>query len=97
MESDHIQALIQAVHAGLGVALLPQKLVADSVARGLVIARDLAGEKLTRRNYVVWHANRYMSQALRDLIGICRTLGEAQNSEADMQTMESKEVPAPRG
>lgn len=75
MESDSIHALIHAVHAGLGVALLPENLVADSVRHGLVASRGLKGEKLTRRNYVVWHRSRYMSQALQDFIEISCRLG----------------------
>lgn len=76
MESDSIAALIHAVHAGLGVSLLPENLVKPSVAQGLVASRPIAGEALVRRNMVVWHKSAYMGSTLQDFVRICQQLGK---------------------
>ena len=54
-ESASTQALVRAVEAGLGVALLPERLVRDDVAAGRVCARAIQGVELRYEFSAVWH------------------------------------------
>jgi len=77
MESDNVLSVLQAVHAGLGIALLPEKLVEDALHTGFVAGRTIDDVCLSRPNYVVWHRHRFVSNALRDFIDLC---GKAQKT-----------------
>ncbi len=63
MESRSIPAIIQAVRAGVGIALMPRKMLALYGAESAIAERDLPYEVLRRENYLVWHENRYISPA----------------------------------
>ncbi|MEA4894210.1 MAG: LysR family transcriptional regulator [Oscillospiraceae bacterium] len=65
------QAIIKAVHCGLGISLLPQKLVEEDIKRGNVCARDIADANLERENNIVWHRNKYLSPMIKSFIEIC--------------------------
>ena len=82
MESENILAVIEAVHAGIGLSMLPRNLVRQQISSGYVAAHAPDSEKLLRRNYVVWHSSKYLSRTLKDLIGICREIGEAVLTDA---------------
>ena len=77
MESESILAVIEAVHAGIGLSMLPRNLVGQQISSGYVAAHAPESEKLLRKNYVVWHGSKYLSRTMKDLIGICRETGEA--------------------
>ena len=77
MESESILAVIEAVHAGIGLSMLPRNLVRQQISSGYVAALDPESEKLLRKNYVVWHSSKYLSRTMKDLIGICRNTGES--------------------
>ncbi len=70
-ESASTQALVRAVEAGLGVALLPQRLVQGDVAAGRVCARAIAGVELRYEFSVVWHRHKYLTKAAREFIALC--------------------------
>ena len=75
MESESIPAVIEAVHAGIGLSMLPRNLVRQQILSGYVSAHAPESEKLVRKNYVVWHSSKYLSGTMKDLIGICRETG----------------------
>ena len=75
MESESILAVIEAVHAGIGLSMLPRNLVRQQILSGYVSAHAPESEKLVRKNYVVWHSSKYLSGTMKDLIGICRETG----------------------
>lgn len=70
-ESASTQALVRAVEAGLGVALLPGRLVRDAVEAGRVCARALEGAPLRYEFSVVWHRHKYLTAAAREFIALC--------------------------
>ena len=70
-ESASTQALIKAVAAGLGVAVLPQMLVARDVADGLV-ARIPFREPLYRTLYVIYHRRKQLSANMQRFLALCR-------------------------
>ncbi len=68
MESGSMPVIIQAVQAGLGIALIPQKIVALYGKEDAIEERVLSYEVLTRENYIVWHESKYMSTSFRDFV-----------------------------
>lgn len=71
-ESTSTQALVRAVHKGLGISLLPRMLVQPEIDRGTVCVCPLEGEKLIHRNHIVWHRNKFLTHAAQDFIALCR-------------------------
>ena len=67
MESISTHAIIQAVHAGLGISFLPQRLIRHSVESGFVATRAVDDEPFVRRNFAVWHEDKFLTRSAREL------------------------------
>ena len=68
MESISTHAIIQAVHAGLGISFLPQRLIRHSVESGFVATRAVDDEPFGRRNFAVWHEDKFLTRSARELL-----------------------------
>ncbi len=68
MESISTHAIIQAVHAGLGISFLPQRLIRHSVETGFVATRAVDDEPFVRRNFAVWHEDKFLTRSARELL-----------------------------
>ncbi len=68
MESISTHAIIQAVHAGLGISFLPQRLIRHSVESGFVATRAVDDEPFARRNFAVWHEDKFLTRSARELL-----------------------------
>lgn len=68
MESISTHAIIQAVHAGLGISFLPQRLIRHSVESGFVATRAVDDEPFVRRNLAVWHEDKFLTRSARELL-----------------------------
>lgn len=68
MESISTHAIIQAVHAGLGISFLPQRLIRHSVESGFVATRAVDDEPFVRRNFAVWHEDKFLARSARELL-----------------------------
>lgn len=69
MESVSTQAILRAVHLGLGISFLPERLVAQAIREGLVATKELDDESFRRENHIVWHKQKFLTasaQALMD-------------------------------
>lgn len=75
-ESVSTHALINAVHAGLGISILPQKLVKQSIDAGYVYTNVVKDESFRRNNYIVWHKNKYLTASANKLIALCEQLSD---------------------
>lgn len=71
-ESASTEAILQAVARGLGAAVLPEQVAAASVRDGSVCTRRVSGAPLERRRLLVWHRDKYLTQAMRRFIELCR-------------------------
>ncbi len=76
MESVSTQALTRAVHAGLGIAFLPEQMVKAAVASGFVASAQLTDEHFCRKNYLVWHRQKFLTKSARELMGCFRKAAE---------------------
>jgi DNA-binding transcriptional LysR family regulator len=72
MRSSSVEAIVQAVHAGLGIAVLPEKLAAHSGQSGVVALRTVDDEPFLRNSYLVWHRNKFLTQSAMELMALCR-------------------------
>jgi DNA-binding transcriptional LysR family regulator len=64
MELDQIEAIKQAVVAGLGIACLPEVAVTDAVATGRLVALKTPFLDLRRKLSILLHREKYRGAAL---------------------------------
>jgi len=76
-ESTSTAALINAAINGLGVAVLPYRMVAKPVLDGRVITIDVDGLDLNREFYIIKHKDKYLTSSAKAFIDLCK------NYEAD--------------
>lgn len=72
LESISTQAILQAVHDGLGVSFLPQQLVQDSIQKGFVGSCLVSDENFQRKSYLVWHKHKFLSHSAREAMELFR-------------------------
>ncbi len=75
MESVSTHAIVNAVHAGLGISILPQDLVKHSITSGFVGSCEIEGVNMIRKNYIVWHEGKYLTEKMEKLMEVCRKMG----------------------
>lgn len=68
MESVSTQAILQAVHAGLGISILPRQLVQQSIDSGMVTTVALTDESFVRENHIVWHRQKFLTPSVLELM-----------------------------
>lgn len=73
MESNSTHAIVQAVHYGLGISILPENLVAYSIKSGFVSSKKIDDESFIRKNYIVWHENKFLTKMSKKLIEAIKT------------------------
>lgn len=70
-ESTSTTALIHAAENGMGIAVLPFQLVKEPMGAGRLCELPVQGMDFARRLAVVWHKNKYISDAIRSFVRIC--------------------------
>lgn len=70
-ESVNTQALIDAVAMGLGVSVLPWRLVSDSIARGAVRQVPVTDAAFQRDFNILYHPNKNLTKPARDFLALC--------------------------
>ena len=70
-ESASSQALLRAVKAGHGIAILPDQLVHDTEDKYDLAIRKIEDVSMVRKNTIVYHKNKYLSPLLKELIADC--------------------------
>lgn len=72
-ESSSNTALIHAVVNGLGLAVLPQRMIQGALERGLVVSIGAEGIDLRRSFYIIHHKDKYLTPTVRAFLDLCRT------------------------
>lgn len=84
MESVSTQAIVRAVHAGLGISFLPEDLVKPALAAGLVSTQKIRNVSLIRENYIVWHRCKFLTNSAKELMKMMHDIsyqtGKKENS-----------------
>lgn len=71
-ESTSTGALVNAAIHGLGIAVLPGRMVVDELEKGEVVSFLVKGMDLRRRFKIVYHKNKFLSSSARIFIRLCR-------------------------
>jgi len=77
-ESLSTAALINAAAEGLGIAVVPRRMVSDSIASGSVSEIRIEGITFTRRYKIVYHKDKRLTRAAQDFMELCRKSGGAE-------------------
>ena len=81
MESVSTQAIVQAVHLGLGISFLPERLVEGAVRAGVVATKELRDENFVRENHIIWHRHKFLTASAKALMDcFCRMSWETEEA-----------------
>lgn len=72
-ESASNTALVNAVINGLGIAVLPHRMIQGPLERGLIITIGAEGMDFRRNFYIVYHKDKYLTESAKVFMDICRT------------------------
>lgn len=81
-ESASTQALVKAVHAGLGVSLLPRQLVQADLSAKTVVSRPVLDEPFARTHFLVWHKDKFLTGSAQIFLRLCRELAAKSEQNA---------------
>lgn len=85
LESVSTQAILQAVHMGLGISFLPEQLAGPSVRSGFVSTCSVIDECFHRENYLVWHQQKYLTNSAKEMMEIFRSFSQPSDSNLLLQ------------
>lgn len=71
-ESTSTDALVKAVHYGLGISFLPEQLVRSDIQSGFVVTRKIEDESFKRKHCIAWHQNKFLTTSAQDFMNLCR-------------------------
>lgn len=70
-EAVSTTALVNAVINGLGVAVLPYRMITGPLNRGLVISIRVAGMNFCRKFHIIYHKEKFLTSSARKFIDLC--------------------------
>lgn len=71
-EAMSTTALINAVISGLGIAVLPYRMVTDALERGLVLAISVKELNFRRKFHIIYHKQKFLTSSAKSFINLCR-------------------------
>lgn len=71
-EGMSTSALVNAAVLGLGVAVLPSRMVAQALRRGKVRTFEVEGMSFQRMFQMVWHKDKFISPGMEQFLQLCR-------------------------
>lgn len=89
-QSVSTQAIVQAVRAGLGVSVLPWRLVREEVESQRLAAVEVADIDFTRCFSIIYHKNKFHSHALQSFIDVCESMVPDDGMEAFPELSQEK-------
>lgn len=72
-EAVSTTALVNAVINGLGIAVLPYRMVSGVIKKGLVIPVTVEGLTFQRRFHIVKHKSKFLTSSAKDFLDLCRS------------------------
>lgn len=72
-EATSTTALVNAVIAGLGIAVLPHRMVVGLIERGLVVAVGVDSLNFSRRFRIIYHKEKYLTSSAKAFLNLCRS------------------------
>lgn len=71
-EATSTTALVNAVISGLGLAVLPQRMIQGALGRGLVVTIGAVGMDFSRSFYIIHHKDKYLTSSMKAFLDLCR-------------------------
>lgn len=72
-EAVSTTALVNAVISGIGISILPHRMIADAIQQGQVIAVTVKGLEFKRKFNIIYHQKKFLTAAARLFIELCRS------------------------
>lgn len=72
-EAMSTTALVNAVINGLGITVLPYRMVIGPLERGLVISVSVKGLDFRRKFHIIYHKDKFLTPSAKSFIDLCRT------------------------
>ncbi|MCR4955549.1 MAG: LysR family transcriptional regulator [Lachnospiraceae bacterium] len=73
-EAMSTSALINAVIAELGIAILPQRMILPVLESGKIITVDVEGLNFKRNFYIIYHKDKFLVPSLKRFMSLCGDL-----------------------
>ena len=73
-ESTSTAALINAVAEGIGISVLPKRMIEEQLETGKVASFQIEGINLKRNYKLIYHKHKYISESIFELFGMIRML-----------------------
>lgn len=71
-EAMSTTALVNAVISGLGIAVLPQRMVMGPIERGFITAVKVEGLNFSRRFHIIYHREKFLTTSAKAFIDLCK-------------------------
>lgn len=71
-EATSTTALVNAVINGLGIAVLPHRMIQGVLGRGLAVTVRVEGIDFRRSFYIIHHKDKYLTPAAKTFLDLCR-------------------------
>ncbi|MBS6646858.1 MAG: LysR family transcriptional regulator [Clostridiaceae bacterium] len=71
-EAMSTTALVNAVIHGLGIAVVPRRMVSGPLGKGLVYIADVEGIEFKRWFYIVYHRDKLLSKSVQSFMNLCK-------------------------
>ena len=65
-------ALVNAVISGLGISVLPHRMIIGPLERGLIVTIQVKGLDFNRSFRIIYHRQKYLTSAAQAFIDLCR-------------------------
>lgn len=72
-EAMSTTALVNAVINGLGIAVLPYRMVLPSIQRGLIVGIRVEGLDFQRKFNIIYHKEKFLTASAKSFIEMCKT------------------------
>ena len=71
-EAMSTTALVNAVINGLGISVLPHRMILPAIERGLVVTIGVKGLRFQRNFYMIHHKDKYLTASTKRFMELCR-------------------------
>ncbi len=71
-EAMSTTALVNAVINGLGIAVLPHRMILPALKHGLIVTVKVQELQFRRNFYITYHKNKYLTEAAKTFMELCR-------------------------
>ena len=71
-EAMSTTALVNAVINGLGIAVLPHRMILPALKHGLIVTVKVQELQFRRNFYITYHKNKFLTEAAKTFMELCR-------------------------